>query len=211
MSSSSSSAGHCPPTIHELLCCLRNSQEPCRHSCHASSMICRGQRIAVEGRRGMLLPACRLQPAGVEALVRTKKNLHGDILKRLLVVCFNGGKKEQRRKLTVWGAWQCLEIPIHAILVSPDINSAAIPSADNSPFLSLFGGCPRVICTEGKCTTSSDPPKAFMLLKAKTTSILISLIFFTSNNLVSAFDHLPCLLPKFGSQMSFLATQLLSN
>jgi hypothetical protein len=29
--------------------------------------------------------------------------------------------------------------------------------------------------------------------------------------LVSAFDHLPCLLPKFGSQMSFLATQLLSN
>lgn len=140
MRSSSSSAGHCPPTIHELLCCLRNSQEPCRHSCHASSMICRGQRIAVEGRRGMLLPACRLQPAGVEALVRTKKNLHGGILKRLLVVCFNGGKKEQRRKLTVWGAWQCLEIPIHAILVSPDINSAAIPSADNSPFLSLFGG-----------------------------------------------------------------------
>jgi len=99
MSSSSSSAGHCPPTIHELLCCLRNSQEPCRHSCHASSMICRGQRIAVEGRRGMLLPACRLQPAGVEALVRTKKNLHGGILKRLLLVCFNGEKKNNEESL----------------------------------------------------------------------------------------------------------------
>jgi hypothetical protein len=77
-------------------------------------MICRGQRIAVEGRRGMLLPACRLQPAGVEALVRTKKNLHGGILKRLLVVCFNGGKKKNNEESLLYGArgsvWKSLSM-----------------------------------------------------------------------------------------------------
>ena len=58
-------------------------------------MICRGAEDCSRGEERNAFTC--LQPAGVDAakaLVRTKKNLHGGILKRLVVVCFNGKKKE---------------------------------------------------------------------------------------------------------------------
>lgn len=106
------------PTIRELLRCSRDSQDPCRHSCHASpSMICSGQRTAAEGRRGVPLLACSSRQVLMQrkALVRAKNNLHGGILKTLPVVRFNDRKKEKNRERLLYGArgdvWKSLSMP----------------------------------------------------------------------------------------------------
>lgn len=130
-------------SILVLLYCLCSSQEPCRRSCHPSSMICRGQRIAGEGTKGILLPGCSRQVL-MQLKLLWKNNLYGGIIKRLAAVCFIGKKKritKSQRKFTVWGAWQCLQIPIHAILLQPNINSAFLLTILHS----CLGAYPTVI------------------------------------------------------------------